>query len=284
MTESVLVIKPNQDLEIRSKTNLTSEDIFKGHVHENDTNVYTILERSVFTLSKREGSFYDIRSMSGLINKIHLVDFPHGQYFLQIHGMNVATAKLENGQYVFNLDSDKRSHTLTSLIGATLTAYDEFVPDRHKYVNFSRVENIRILTPQPLETAMIVKLEGLFHNDYEWAHNIVPYTLYPNEMIFNHKNIARRMILTSEKEENVYIRMAGRVYGPIPTNSKGQIVEFEGFDIIKSLKSKYIPDNSKCMPFNRMGSIGIISSQEIEITVFSYETYTMDSLMPVFSM
>lgn len=297
MSDSVVVIKPHQDVEIRSKTPQTSlgpEDIFKAHVLQGpdeppNMKLYTILERSTITTEPRDRTLthYDIKSQSGLIRKIHLVDFPPGQYFLQIHFMNAATAKLENGQYTFHIDAENRSNTLENYVKMACFPNDrDSVPDRDKYINIGRIDHIRILSPQPFEKEMKLRFEGLFldKND-NWVYSDkVEYTIYPNETdLICRKRMVRRMIITSKKDENIYIRIAGRIYGPIPVHSNGQIIDFEGFDIIQSIETKYMPDPKKCIPFNRIREVGIIASDELDIVILSYGTYMSDAWLTRFS-
>lgn len=280
MTDTVVVIKPHQDLEIRSKTPLTSEDIFKTNAPElsGGINTYTVLERNSITVKPDpENNRYVIKSQAGLIRKIHLVDFPPGQYFLQIENQNVATAKLENGQYAFHLDAEHRSQLLDYY--SNITTLEVSTPDREKYIQIGRVDRICILTPSPLEKEMKIRLEGLFRDrDGNWTHSNALYTLYPNEMYVPFRRMVRRMIITSPKDENIYLRIIGRVYGPILVHAKGQFIEFEGFDIIEGIESKYVPDVKKCIPFSRIGEMGIISSNRIEIVALSYNVYMMDCL------
>lgn len=294
MTESVLVIKPNQDLEIRSNTPFQKDDICQFN---QDT--YNVLERKSLKVASKHTSqslqshhttSYEIRSQSGLIQKIHLVDFPPGQYFLQFNHSNVATAKLENGQYVFDLGHENRSNQLDQYSSLTLTSGCEIVPDRSKYINISRIDKIHILTPNPLNEKMCIKFEGLFRdNQHQWTFsNDACYTIYPNEVDFNLRHMVRRMILSSSTNNEIYIRIAGKIYGPVKLNPTGQIIEFEGWNIITSIQSKYIKNVSQCIPLNRMRELSIIPISDservnVEIAAFVYTTYHMSTCLPLFS-
>src|SRR5437868_6678302 len=60
--------------------------------YKKDENSYAVLERHKITSILNLYSHLKVTT-GGLINKITLLDFPHGQYTLSLNGHNCATAK-----------------------------------------------------------------------------------------------------------------------------------------------------------------------------------------------
>lgn len=132
-----------------------------------------------------------------LCKKITLLNFPCGQYMLNLNGENCATARCENVtnsniDYSFDF-SQEQSKTLQKWINCAIDPTEPIIENREHYLNLSRIDGIRINSSTPFQDGVPyrIKLEGYSKiENMKWETTIGEkiIEIYPNsyQMNMNH--------------------------------------------------------------------------------------------------
>lgn len=176
-------------LDVKAQTSLP---IHHDNLLFNSTEkTYTILESEnitkrcqIYTNENRNLICY----FTGLINKIVLDDFPlNSTYILSVNGQNVDTAHVDfiYGVQMFDFTKEKKSDMLEVFIDVSKSDDEPELSDRMNYINFNRIDNIRINVPKKLKLNNVhhLTLYGYFLNNGKWINSIRKYQLYTNGLI-----------------------------------------------------------------------------------------------------
>ena len=126
--------------------------------YKKDEEHYALLETSYRDMIVRTTSHIRI-ICNGLIDCISLDDFPMGQYTLELNGHNCATAVFNPQKGCNEFDfTGKRSDMLNTMITLCVSENEpnNTTLARGNYVNFGRVDSIRIHYPSTLDRKSVV--------------------------------------------------------------------------------------------------------------------------------
>jgi hypothetical protein len=116
------------------------------------------------------------------VTQIRLLDFPMGQYTLQVNGVNVATASMNDEIMMFDF-KEKRSRMLETFIAVVVAPQEPQIVDRENYLNFNRIDSTILHLPKNvhLKTHHQIEIVGYFKSsiDQTWKQGSRVIDLYP---------------------------------------------------------------------------------------------------------
>lgn len=156
--------------------------------YKKDEKHYAVLETSYSYTGTISRVPYIKIVCNGLIDRISLDDFPMGQYTLELNDHNCATALFNPQRGCCEFDfTGKRSGMLNTMI--TLSASEDEPKStplaRENYVNFGRIEHIRIHYPPTLvlKEKLTMSLHGYFPESVQsntYVEDTEKRTVYPH--------------------------------------------------------------------------------------------------------
>jgi hypothetical protein len=275
LSNNVVVIKPHQQFDIISDSVKTSNELFNMC-----NNTYSVLLRNEKDVCLNTSHIYKIHC-DMLINKIVLHDFPNsGDYYLRANGYNLATAKLIDGQLIFDLNKPK-SNKLTEIINSTMTDNDKNVPNRNNYLNTSRIDCLEILATVPLVKEHKLSINGLINYNDDLFHKCVNYTIYPNEVELNFQHIVKEIDFYNKNKFEIRLRINGLIYGPFESSSSKYFGEFVKFkfenwaSIFNGIENEYLSEsiNNNSINCSRIDNFSIIANTNLRCAYYTYSTF-----------
>lgn len=152
--------------------------------YKKNDNFYAVLESTDCLEKLRPASNNNqlIIPCTGIINKISLLDFPHGQYILSLNNRNCCTAKYNNKNKLYEFDfSIDQTEMLQIITNVTQSDREPYIVNRDNYVNFYRLDNIIITFPKnhKLSTKHTIRLHGYFYTDNGYLNEDRYFYIYP---------------------------------------------------------------------------------------------------------
>lgn len=144
---------------VQSMSTLPISDSFYVH----NKNIYAQLEQ--LDIDKNcisHNSKNALRLFSNIMcNKIVLLNFPIGQYTLNLNGNNVATAKFIDGNYTFDFNANK-SDTLIATIQSLNKSFPDTFENKSCYLNLAKIDTIKLISSVFFDndTQYKIKFEG----------------------------------------------------------------------------------------------------------------------------
>lgn len=272
---NLVVINPLESPRIVSRPR-TTEDIFDA----SSEGRYSVLtcpnepRKLVYTTKK----CHNLHLFS-LVNRITLKDFPMGQHILRANGWNLMTATRENGDYVFAIDSPTRSDIMTTMVHTARGNNEEDIPDRHRYLNTSRIDSIEILSTPAITEDQMVIIEGIRRVNGEWKSFQEPYHMKVKDEPLDLNWSVRDIVFTSPKEDfEVSLRLNQQVFGPFASIDKQLRIGFENFVHTKGIQNDYLSEknNKETINMSRVFMCKVISTtDELLVREYAYKTYNI---------
>jgi len=208
---------------------------------------YSILERGDINITKLSSNIIKMYA-DVLCKKITLLNFPVGQYILNLNGQNCATAKCENssssqnGQdYSFDFSQEEHSKTTASFICCCNDPTEPVIENRDHYINLSRVDSIRIISFNHFQEGVHkIKLEGYCKENNQWLHKDKIIEIYPNSYQLHLNQPTDCIDLRLQKinpldKAHMIFRIDGEIYAEYALND---------FDKCIRIKCKDLPNRS----------------------------------------
>jgi hypothetical protein len=197
-----------------------------------------------------------------IASKITLIDFPIGNYILNINGHNAMTAKILTSDncvnYIFDFESIK-SHLLEISIEVYRSVDEPVIDGRQNYLNLGKIDCANIICDlnKLVNTSYQIQIDGYYKENNEWIFGSKCQLVYPNNsynLIFNHPTDCFDIYMTD-----------------IQPNAYGKFIidgnEYVNFDIKSSaLRIKCLNKNSK---FN-LGAQNQYLSDEINSNTINF--------------
>jgi hypothetical protein len=257
--------------------------------YQKDKNHYAILENHKQLWSN---GLHLHLSQEGLINKITLIDFPLSQYILQLNGHNSATAiyNSENGHFEFDF-TKSMSKTLDDFNSITRSSDEPNIKNRQQYVNFDRIDQIRIIIPKGLQLNQkhTYSFHGFFKVKDQWIECDKEFVLYPyntHSLFFNH--VTESIDLKVNKNDGtiiVYVNHTELCRFKTTTNLT-RITFANPNQILKGRQNQYLSDeiNQKSLNMSRVYKFDVVvlDCQLLDVRQNFYAIYNYPERMRMF--
>jgi len=152
-------------------------------------------------------------NLSGLIDRIELLDFPYGQYTLSLNHHSVATAKYDKVTklLIFDFtDEENRSCELNTFIECFKGDREPTITNRQNYLNFGRIDVAEILysnNVQPLRDIHYINIHGHFGDNGTYIEKNQKIVVSPQTYILNTRSIVESFDIETDQAGSVIVKI-----------------------------------------------------------------------------
>lgn len=283
-----------QNISVNYSVDFTNSVPIESTFIKHDETTYSILNKKCILNDLVLNKHITIPSI-GIVNGINLIDFPIGQYTLNINGLNLATAKYDtmhtttlisdklsniSKKHSFNIASSE-SDLMNIFKNVAIGDNEPTILNRSEYLNLHRIDLMRIIVPKNiiLPEKCTIELNGYFEENHIWKNSLSQIDIYPYDTYnLNLNKITESIDITANCRGTVIIIINDIKYtipiGPMPTRISFNNTNKMHFGI----QNKFLPEsiNSHTINFSGINLIQfiVLDCKIIELYQNYYETYS----------